>query len=267
AGAYSVDNVPAGNYIIFASPTRVSNFANTFLPTYVGGVQNWDQAQVISVTANKFQDFTLTAYTSADPTWDTGNDVISGVVYLDGSGQVLLRTTTTNAQVPAANATVYLTNANGEKIAYTQTDANGRYVFTNIIAGKFRAVPELGGTAISGSQGYVQIVTDGNSSTVEDGSINIQERTSSTTGVIYAKTLSLNTYPNPATTTISFNLANSTSTGTVKLLNQAGVVQLQQEVDLSTTTVTLNIEKIPAGIYILQVTSADEVYTSKVIKY
>jgi hypothetical protein len=267
AGAYTVDNIPAGNYIIFATPTRNSSFANTFLPTYAGGVQNWDQAQVLSVTANKTQNVTLIAYASADPTWDTGNDVISGVVYLDGSGQFLLRTSTTTNQVPAANTTVYLTNANGDKIAYTLTDSDGRYVFTDVIAGKYRAVPELGGTAISGNQGYVQIVTDGNSSTVEDGSMNIEERTSSTTGIIYAKTLNLNTYPNPATSTISFDLVSSNTAGTIKLLNQAGVVQLQQEVDLSVSTITLNIEKIPAGIYILQVTSADEVYTSKVIKY
>ena len=267
AGAFTAADIPAGNYIIFASPSRTSTFANTFLPTYAGGVQNWDQSQVISVTTNKTQNITLTPYTSANPNWNTGADVITGVVYLDGSGQVLLRTTSAATQVPAANVTVYLTDASGNKIAYTQTDSEGRYVFTDVLAGKFRAVPELGGTAISGTQGYVQVVTDGNASTVEDGSMNIEERTSSTTGVIYANTLHLNTYPNPASTLVSFDLVSSHSTGTVKLLNQAGVVQLQQQVDLSTSMVTLNIEKLPAGIYILQVTSADEVYTSKVIKY
>ncbi|WP_018341939.1 beta strand repeat-containing protein [Cytophaga aurantiaca] len=267
AGAYSAENLPAGNYIVFATPTRTSTFANTFLPTYSGGVQKWDQAQVFSLTSNTTKNIPLTAYTSADPTWDTGNDVIAGIVYLSGSGQVLLRTTATANQVPAANTTVYLTNASGATVAYTLTDSEGKYEFTDVVAGKYRAVPELGGTAISGTQGYVQVVTDGSSSTVEDASINIEERTSSSTGVLYAKTLNLNTYPNPATTRISFDLVSSNVTGTVKLLNQAGVVQLQQQVDLSTSTVTLDIEKIAAGIYILQVTSADEVYTSKVIKY
>ena len=108
AGAYHADNLPAGNYIIFASPTRNSTLASTFLPTYVGGVQNWDQALVLSIAANKTQNIPLSPYTSADPTWNTGSDVITGIIYVDGTDQVLLRSNTTATQVPAANVTVYL---------------------------------------------------------------------------------------------------------------------------------------------------------------
>ena len=264
AGTYSFGNIPAGTYIIFASPIDNSNYLSNFLPTYSGGVQDWNSAQPIVVTGNATYNLSLSTYASAK---NTGSDIIAGVVYLTASGQATARTTASGSNTPAAHTTVFLADANGNKIAYTQTDANGRYQFTDVQAGKYTLTPEFGGTSLSGNSPSIPIVADGNPATVEDGTMTLEQRTGVVAGIMNAKSLNLIAYPNPTKGSVSINLISSAGTGIIKLLNETGTVQLLQQVDLTTSTFTLNIETLPAGMYILQLTAADEVYTSKVIKY
>ncbi len=266
AGAYTFHHIPKGAYIILAIPSVNSSYLSSYLPTYSGATQNWDASILVTVTGNISYNVSLSSYISADPNWNSGSDIIAGVIYINQVTSATARVQTNNG-TPAPYVTVYLTDASGNKIAYTQTDINGRYAFTNVEAGKYTIEPNYPGANLSGSATSVPVTTDGNASTVEDASMTLEERTTSTTGILGTKTTSLITYPNPAKNSISVNLISGVGTGVIKLLNETGSVQLQQQVDLTTPTVTLNIETLPAGMYILQLIAADEIYTSKVIKY
>ena len=124
--------------------------------------------------------------------------------------------------------------------------------------------PEFMGTGLPGTATSISVVVDG-LETVEDGSMTLEKKASILTGIANVQSLSLATYPNPTSNTILFTIAGNSSKGTLKMLNQTGTIQLQKELDLN-GPITIDIENFPAGVYLLQVTTANEIYTSKVIK-
>jgi ELWxxDGT repeat protein len=67
-------------------------------------------------------------------------------------------------------------------------------------------------------------------------------------------------YPNPATNTFSITLANNTSS-IVKVYGLTGQLMLE-----TTETQNINIAQLPAGIYMVQITSNAKTYAKKLIK-
>lgn len=265
AGAYAFDHVVAGTYLLLAAPSDQSIYESNFLPTYFGGTQDWSNAQVITISNASSYQISLTPYLSANSSWNTGLDTITGVVYVNQPSISNARIQTSGT--PAAYATVYLKDYYGNKIAYTQTDATGRYRFVNAKAGAYVVTVDYAGTTSSAATTPVHVTVDGNSATIEDASLEV-ERVSSITGVLgAAKSVLIRTYPNPTKNMITVDLVTSVGTGLVKLTNENGTVMFQQEMDLSSSSITLNIETLPAGMYILQLIAEDEVYISKVVKY
>ncbi|ABG58091.1 T9SS type A sorting domain-containing protein [Cytophaga hutchinsonii] len=266
AGTYAFDNVVTGKYILLATPTDNSIYQSNFLPTYLGDTQDWQNAQVITVSDNSSYPISLTPYVSTNSFWNTGLDTITGIVYVDHTSLAAARIQTTSG-TPAVHAIVYLADANGNKISYTQTDTSGRYKFVNVIAGAYSVIPEYGGTSLAGTTTSIPVTIDGNPATIEDASVTVQ-KISTSTGVFSAtKSAILRAYPNPAKNIVSVDLVTSAGTGLVKLTNENGTVMFQQAMNLSGSSITLNIEALPAGMYILQLIAEDEVYTSKVVKY
>lgn len=266
AGMYNFDHTPAGTYVLLASPITGSSVTSTFLPTYSGGTQLWNTAQSFTISGNSTNNILLTSYVSADPTWNTGADIISGLITVSANASANARiTSSTN---PAAFVTVYLTNANGDKIAYTQTDKDGKYSFNNVKAGSYKVAPEFAGTGLPGSATSIPLVTDGLAATVENGSMTLEERSSTSTGILNTtKSTIAIAYPNPAKNYVSIDVSVSTGTGEIKLFNETGAIKLQQQVRLNDPTITVNIESLATGIYLLQVVTENEIYTSKIVKY
>jgi hypothetical protein len=263
-GTYTFDHLPTGTYVIVASPIAGSNYLNTYLPTYSGGAETWNTATPISVSADVTYDLTLNAYTSANTTWNTGTDVIAGIINVSENASANARTTA--ASVPAAYVIVYLSDASGNKLAYTQTDANGAYSFKNVNAGTYKIMPDFVGTGLAGNTTSITVISDGNPKTKENGSMTLEERSTATTGILNSTTTSVYSYPNPTKDLISVNVTPSTGTGEIKLFNEIGSIAFQKVVSLNESTLTMNIEALPAGIYLLQLVTDAKVYTSKVIK-
>ncbi|WP_299255565.1 T9SS type A sorting domain-containing protein [uncultured Cytophaga sp.] len=264
-GAYLFDHVPAGTYVLVASPITGSSSLNTFLPTYSGGVQTWKTASPITVIANNISNLSLNSYTSADPTWNTGSDVIAGIITVSENASANARTT--GATVPAAFVITYLTDASGNKIAYTQTDVNGAYSFKNVKAGNYKIAPEFVGTGLAANGTSIPVTADGNPSTKEDGSMTLEEKSSSTTGVLNkTSSTSVYAYPNPTKDIVTITVSNTSGSGELKLYNETGSVAFQKVVSVNEPTLTVNIEALPKGIYMLQLVTNDTVYTSKVVK-
>jgi hypothetical protein len=266
AGVYNFEHVPAGTYVLLASPITGSSATNTFLPTYSGGTQTWDNAQPVTITSNSTHNISLTPYVSADPNWNTGTDIISGLISVSENASANARTTTND--VAASYVTVYLKNASENIIAYTQTDINGIYIFNNVKAGNYTIATDFAGTGLQGGATSIPVAVDGLASTIENKPVSLEERTATTTGIINtAKSIHVSAYPNPAKNTVSIDLTNVSGSGEIKLLDETGTTKIQQMIDLSASTITLEIESLPAGLYILQLVTDNKIFTSKVIKY
>ncbi len=74
---------------------------------------------------------------------------------------------------------------------------------------------------------------------------------------------SINVYPNPATSTLSVELVNNTKAN-VQLFNLVGQVVMSEQIN-GQDIVTLNVNNLKAGVYMLRVDQDNQVYTSKVI--
>jgi len=265
AGEYTFENIPAGKYVILAIPSSTSTYLNNYLPTYSGSTQDWNTAQEISITENATYPISLSAYTSANPSWNTGTDILSGTIYLSPPSSPVARIEIVG--IPAPYVTVYLTNTTGNKIAYTQTDINGRYAFNNVKAGSYAIAPDFAGTNLQDNALLIPITSDGNPATAENVSMTLQEKVSVATGIITVKSVMLAAYPNPTKNIFYLDVQTKVAIGEVKFFNSTGMLVFKEQVDLKETSISLNIETLPLGIYVVQLSAGDEVYISKIIKY
>lgn len=268
-GVYEFPSVPNGNYTIYAVPESFSTSSTVYLPTYAGSVPAtyWMYAEqnISNVSANVFN-ISLIEYTSALPNWNTGNDTISGAVFFDPANPtpIMHRLAGTNFTT-LAGVVVYLKDLNFKIIAYTSTDKYGTYSFNNVLEGNYYIYPEYSRTMdVSGTR---VIAVDGNPLTIEDGNAVIKNATI-IMGVFSAnKTIQINAYPNPTTDKVYLELTK-TGNYSVKVLDETGVVHIEQQLSLTANEVAdISLVGLNKGLYIIQITSGDEVYNTKVVKF
>ncbi|WP_018342810.1 T9SS type A sorting domain-containing protein [Cytophaga aurantiaca] len=269
-GVYEFSSVPNGNYVIYAVPESVSISSTSYLATYAGSVPatNWLNAgdKHISNSSANVIDIALVAYTSALPNWNAGNDTISGAVFFDSTPPtpVMHRLAGTNF-APLAGVVVYLKNLNGQVIAYTSTDKYGTYSFNNVVEGNYYVYSECSNTMdLSGGR---VIAVDGNPLTIEDGNTVVKVWALIMNVFSQNKSIQINVYPNPASDNIHLQLPKS-GNYVITISDETGVVHIEQQMNVRLNEAAdVSIAGLSKGLYIIQITSGEEVYNTKVIKF
>jgi hypothetical protein len=267
-GQYQFDTLAFGQYLIYAVPSQTSSFAGTYIPTYYASGLDWTTATPINVPNSSIIKILLREYKNTRPKWNTGIDVIGGILLVNNGGNSSLKLAGTSTS-PLANACVYLKDTNGEVVAYTLTDQNGAYSFINVEANNYFVSAEYPCAVISNP---IPVATDGSGTSMKVANISAQKAQVTTAvlnGVSGRKEIQVS--PNPALSSININLAdNSLSTSNYKLviLDMMGETQIEKTVEASSgNSVNIIIENLPAGMYMLEMISGSEVYNSKFIKY
>lgn len=267
-GVYEFASVPTGFYSVYAVPLAASVYKTAYLSTYFGSTAatEWQHAGLEEVTngsAAHVLNIDLVAYTSALPTWNTGHDTISGAVLLN-TPIMLMRLASSNDD-PFAGVVVYLKTLNGQVIAYTSTDKNGAYAFNNVIQGNYFIDTEYPNTSTLFGDKIVAV--DGNPQTIEDGNV-ILYRTALATAVVSSnKTIQVNAYPNPASDMVHIQMPK-TGNYSVKVLDEVGALHTDLELYVTSgEIVDISLTNLYKGLYIIQITSGDDVYTTKVVKF
>lgn len=267
-GLYEFASVPQGNYSVYAVPLTSSTFASTHLATYYGNsaATEWEIAGLEEVENNSAAhvlNIDLVAYTSAMADWNTGKDTIAGAVFLNTPLQIMRLAG--NDDLPLSGVVVFLKTLNGQIIAYTSTDKYGAYAFNNVREGNYFIDSEYSGTEIILADKIVAV--DGDSKTIEDGNV-IVIRTSVKTGVASPKkSIQLNAYPNPVTDIVHIKLSN-VGTYKVNVLDEVGTMYIEKQLLVTSGgVVDISLAELTKGLYIIQITSDEELYTTKIVKF
>ena len=246
-GAYSFTNIELGQYILAVHPLQAD-----YITTYSGNVDHWTQAQLVNVNMDlSGVDVDLIEFVeTGDPNWDMGVDTLIG--YVLSQNGALRSAGSLTGSTPVINATVELLDLAGNVLASTTTDEFGTYQFEGLVAGEY----QLRYTYPGSLEAEVQTVeVDGDADTKEAASEVKLEKTSVVL-TVSSETVEVTVYPTPFTNVLKVD-GNVTS---LRLSNLIG------NTVVSTNDKTLDTSSLPAGIYLLTITSSGVEKVVKVVK-
>lgn len=241
-GYYYFLDVMEGNYVVYSCLTPNSASYASFLPSYTGETQHWQEAVEVGLSGSDV--FDANVFMRGFPALESGNGLIAGnLLCID------------NAMVDLSGQVVFLSRQ-GNIVAYTQTGANGEFRFSSVPYSTYTLTAEIPGMY---SQA-VEIVVNETSNQLYGNQIQVAH--SGIYGIEEPATgLSFSIYPNPAedqinlrfmhTGTMSCRLSLVTATGT--LLNEKTVTLTAGE-----CTIPYDISALPAGLYMIVCTTADK---------
>ncbi len=246
-GTYEFTNVEEGQYILAVHP-----FQADYITTYSGNTNDWTQAQLVSVNIDLSGiDVDLIEFVeTGDPNWDFGLDTLVGYV-LNQSGQLRSASSLTGG-TPVINATVELLDLAGNLLASTTTDEFGAYQFENLVEGEY----QLRYTYPGSLEAEVQTVAvDGDADTRESASEVKLEKTSVVLST-KPETIDVGIFPTPFSNVL--NVKGDVSS--IRLSNLLGNTLI------TTGDKSIDTSSLPAGIYLLTITSSGVEQVVKVVK-
>ncbi len=249
SGTYNADSLETGMYHIRFTPDPAT-FPGV-APLYYTSGDTWSTASVIGIpcffNSGNINSTTLTPL--------SGDGVIGGTITIDTN---FLHAPT----VPFENALIKLINSANETVAFTYSDVNGSYQFTNVPIGSYTLkidvpyIPQLtdhqitmaGNQTVSGAN--FEIMTNGIFA-LGDLVLNVEETANQF----------ISCYPNPAKNVLNINnnLAEEISISIYSLNGRLISTTLNQH-----GTTQIDISQLSSGVYILK--SATHHFTQRVVK-
>jgi hypothetical protein len=247
-GSYYFDNVPDGDYLILSFPDPMSNYFNTYLPTYFGDVIFWEEAtHIILGDANNPYDIHLVEAQGAN----AGEGIIDGEIVGEGFKD----------QLNDSDISLFLLDENNQALEITYSEINSTFDFSDIAYGTYIVYAEI--TGLPTEPATLTLSADNPSA-----QITIQvDANGATTGLGEQPSAFIeeigNVYPNPVSQQASIQLKmKKQSVIRLFVYNQIG--QLIQSKILTaqsgSSIVTFSTNKLTHGVYSLQIVSDDGAY-------
>ncbi|MCB0841641.1 MAG: PKD domain-containing protein [Bacteroidetes bacterium] len=254
---YSFYNVTPGTYLIKAALTPASPVYANYMPTYLGDVLFWNNATSTIVTNSNIFNPPIFLVMGNNP---GGPGFIGGLISQGankGPGD------------PLSDVEVMIMDMDGNPIAYTMTNANGEYEFSNLPYGTYKIVVEIPGKY---SESWtITISPDAphhGSADFEVGDFHITKV--DVTGIdtfTFGEILGI--YPNPATNNININLEfRQTTEVNIELVSLIGqsIKRLSAGKVLGNQTINMELGDIPQGVYLIKVQADNQIITNRIVK-
>ncbi|MCX6242202.1 MAG: PKD domain-containing protein [Bacteroidetes bacterium] len=236
-GVYMFPYVPDGQFVIWAMPF---DSTGSYLPTFYENALYWEQANKIQLgnPQNPYNIHLLHA--GSIP---SGPAAINGHVNTQG--------------LKSANVdqiTMFLTDEQGNAIGFRQVSSSGTFDFSGMAYGTYYLKPELPNT----TSDQVKVLLNAANPTA---SVTMTYSGKSILGVSEASAVeNFTAYPNPVKDVLSLNLTLLNATNaTIGIYSFSGQKVLGENVSLSRggNVVKLDVSLLNAGLYTLQITSAE----------
>jgi hypothetical protein len=238
-GNYQFSGLTAAQYIIKAEPSPNSAYYGLYLPTYYVNVLHWEDATVINLTQNTDGIIIHLVPVSTSQ----GPGTISGMIEDGSFGPAPV-------YVP-----VVLESTACDFVTMTYTGPDGSFSFSNLAFDTYKLFAEIPGKstvpmAITLDEENTSI--SGITMVIMEGSIIFMGIGDQELSAAFSQV-----YPNPASTTIAFDFAlKSTSLFTVDIMDFTGKTISHNELSSALTgRIVLDIHAIPAGMYLIKVTT------------
>jgi 5-hydroxyisourate hydrolase-like protein (transthyretin family) len=135
-GKYHFTGVPSGKYYIYAMLTPGSDEFFAYMPTYYPSSLSWQGAAIVT-TGETNAWFPIRLITSKSGS--QGNGTITGTINWNGKSK--------EDGSPAANIEVVLYDNNGSPVAFSFTNNDGIFEFSNLPYGEYTVQAEMPGKA------------------------------------------------------------------------------------------------------------------------
>jgi len=244
-GTYNFGGIPAGSYYIYAMLTPGSTGFFDYLPTYYASSLTWQGATIVT-TGEPNGWYPVSLLSSMN--WSQGNGNITGTINWGGTFKT--------GGTPAANVEIILFNSTGLPIAYTFSNSDGTFGFTNLPYGEYTIHAEMTGKT---TQQAVVILMDGSA----NANINfiVTETAINTLGnhnIDSPRLQAGDPYPNPVNELLYLEL-NSAVSGAViaDVIDLQGRVLANERISLSggNNRISINTSTLNKGIYLIRISS------------
>ena len=245
-GDFSIDNVPVGNYILYAIPNVLQG---DFLPTFYPNSLTLANAFVLNVTDNVTDvDLSLVPF----PQGPSGSGSINGNLGMLKSpcNSNLFTQSIFHGITPSgkpSNVVMLLHTAEDDKIvAYSVSDENGDYSFGNLVAGNYYVTSAT--PFFNMKSRDINLVSDNSTETevnllISCGTLNVDQLSESKSELLV--------YPIPANNELTIVADEYKEDVKITLRDVTGKIVAQQLFSGSRTT--LDVSDFSNGIYLLKV--------------
>ena len=242
SGKYHFGGLAPGNYLVKGALTSSSSYYKKYVPTYFHSSMHWDSATYVKIVSS-------TGY--------AGIFMIAGS-NPGGAGFIGGKVTAGANKVgdPIANIEIQLYDASNNLIAYTYSDINGAYGFSNLAYGSYTVYPEVLGKQTT----TATVSVDGSTPSLGNVGITVDTKTvtASVTGIETnsEQFFSAVIYPNPVSDALNIefnNLVNASTT--LAVFDATGRMVLSRNIALTTgkQQVRINTDKFPSGFYLIKI--------------
>ncbi len=242
SGMYHFGKVSPGKYLVKAALTSSATNYKKFLPTYYHSSMHWDSAKYVTITTGTgYAGIFMIAGSNPGGAGFIGGKVSAGANKVGD---------------PVANVEVQLYDASNNLVAFTYSDINGNYSFSNLAYGNYTVWPEaLGKITTSAS-----ITIDAGTPSIGNVGITVDTKaiSAAVTGIENNSQLyfSARVYPNPAKEGINMDFVNLVNAKTnISIIDAMGRTVYSQVLSLSIgkQSLHLNTEALNNGLYIIKV--------------
>lgn len=253
SGFFKFENLAPGDYLIKAALNPGTNFYAEYLPTYYGDTLFWDDATPITVNASGVHGLDINLIPGNNP---GGPGFIGGLVS-QGANK--------NGD-PLGDVDLVLLDVNDQPSAAARSNSNGEFSFDNLAYGTYKLYAEVPGRTATPRI----IVLSPDSASAIDQDFEVNSTTTDPVNVDQLLTLqNWQVFPNPTShqLTITFEPL-APQPATLRLRNTLG--QLLQTQPLGTVSGPqkhqMELDGLPAGIYLLELEIGDARQSLRVVK-
>ncbi|MFN8206507.1 MAG: T9SS type A sorting domain-containing protein [Bacteroidales bacterium] len=259
-GNYSFAEAPVGGFIVLAVPD--AGLYPDYIPTYSGGNNLWENSLTLDAATATESELNITVKYIAPV---VGPGTIRGTV----TDESVKKSTLGN---PVKSAGVILIGrskkAGGEQvIKYTTTDDAGFYQFAGVPEGDYYIRVEV--TGLSMLEVYDISITSLNAS-VENANYKIVN-----SGILKDNGASSSQYkgapdkllvfPNPTSGMLEVRLTGTLSAGGIEIYSLTGALVKTQEFDPSFSSIKLNLNGLPEGVYHIRMRTDSGIQQAKIV--